>query len=77
MPQPPRRPPQNKDSSYLMRIGEQLRKLSNIVVVPMVAGLIVFGFVYLFSSPVAGIFLLICGVVGVAGLVAVSQQNRD
>ena len=75
MSQPPR-PPQNKDSRYLMRIGEQLRKLSGIVVVPMVVGLIVFGFIYLGSSPVAGVFLLICGAVGVAGLVAVSRQDR-
>ncbi len=72
-----RRPPQNKDSRYLMRIGEQLRKLSGIIVVPMLAGLIVFGLIYLGSSPVAGIFLLVCGLVGIAGLVAVSRQDRN
>ena len=70
------RPPQNKDSRYLMQIGKRLRKLSNIVVVPMVVALVVFGFIYLGNSPVAGTFLLICGVLGIAGLVAVSWQDK-
>ncbi|EDX86266.1 hypothetical protein S7335_3969 [Synechococcus sp. PCC 7335] len=69
------RPPHNKDSRYLMRIGERLRKLSNILVIPMVVGLIVFGLAYLSTSPVAGIFLLICGVVGTIGLLLVSRQS--
>lgn len=59
-----------------MRIGERLRKLSSIAVVPMVVGLVVFGFIYLGSSPVAGTFLLTCGVLGIAGLVAVIRQDK-
>ncbi len=65
-----------KDSRRLMRIGNKLRKGSKRIAILMISALIVFGLIYLFSDPLIGVFLLICGVTGAVGVAVLAARNQ-